>query len=94
MAWIRTLTEAPGDDGDNGDDGDDESAELAELYRQARDPRTGAVDHIMSVHSLHPAGLAAHLALYTAVMRGTRTLPQVDRELVALVVSGLNGCGY
>jgi len=81
-AWIETkaLEEAEG--------------ELAELYRRAVDPRTGELDHIMAVHSAHPAGLAAHLALYTAVMRGTRTLPKVDRELIALVVSRENGCHY
>ena len=92
MAWIRTLTEplpAPGEG-----EGDADRGELAGLYDAARDPETGAVDHIMSVHSLHPAGLAAHLSLYRAVMRGTGSLPKVDRELVALVVSRLNACHY
>ncbi len=86
MAWIETIDEPLGDG--------EERAELARLYALARDPATGKVDHIMSVHSLHPAGLSAHLALYTAVMRGTATLPKVDREMIALVVSGLNSCGY
>jgi alkylhydroperoxidase family enzyme len=48
----------------------------------------------MSVHSLHPAGLRAHFQLYRTVMRGTRGLPAVDREMVALVVSRLNQCLY
>ncbi len=48
----------------------------------------------MQVHSLHPAGLRAHFELYRAVMRGTPTLPAVDRELIALVVSQRNGCHY
>lgn len=52
------------------------------------------MDHIMSIHSLHPAGLAGHLALYEAVMRGTKTLRKVDRELIALVVSSKNSCHY
>ena len=68
--------------------------ELKSLYRECADPRTGAVDHILKIHALHPAGLRAHLALYTAVMRGTRSLRKVDRELVALVVSDHNGCHY
>lgn len=82
MAWIETkaLDEAEG--------------ELAELYRQGVDPRTGQLDNIMSIHSAHPAGLAAHLALYTAVMRGTPTLRKVDREMIALVVSRHNACHY
>ena len=32
--------------------------------------------------------------LYRAAMRGTRSFPKVERELLALVVSGLNGCRY
>jgi alkylhydroperoxidase family enzyme len=91
VAWIRTVPDPPPPDrgGRNGDGG-----ELAELYRRARDPESGRVDHILAVHSLHPAGLAAHLELYRAVMRGTPGLPAVDRELIALVVSRLNGCRY
>jgi alkylhydroperoxidase family enzyme len=94
MAWIRTVPDPPppepGGQRERGGDGD----ELAALYRRARDPESGRVDHILAVHSLHPAGLAAHLDLYRAVMRGTRGLPAVDRELIALVVSRLNGCHY
>ncbi len=82
MAWIETkgLAEAEG--------------ELAELFAQAVDPESGELDHILAIHALHPAGLRAHLALYTAVMRGTKSLRKVDRELVALVVSDHNGCHY
>ncbi len=32
--------------------------------------------------------------LYTAAMSGTRGLRKVDRELIALVVSGINECHY
>ena len=81
-AWIRTV--AP------------ESAEgdLADLYEQVRDPATGQLDHIMAVHSLHPAGLSAHYDLYRAVMRGTPGLSGAEREMIALVVSQLNECHY
>ena len=82
MSWIRHV--AP----------EEASPELAGLYDRVRDPATGVLDEIMSVHSLHPAGLAAHFGLYRAVMRGTRGLPLADRELIALVVSDLNGCEY
>ena len=82
MSWIAIDTDAaPG-------------TELAGLLDRARDPRSGELDHIMAVHSLHPAGLAAHMGLYGSVMRGTETLPKVDRELIALVVSDRNGCHY
>jgi alkylhydroperoxidase family enzyme len=80
MAWI--------------DDTPEDTPELAELLRRVSDPVTGAVDHIMRIHARHPAGLAAHYELYRAVMRGTRSLRAVDRELVALVVSKLNACHY
>ncbi len=82
MAWIP----APGPDACD--------PEAAALLRAAADPKTGEADEILRVHALDPSGLAAHLAVYKAAMRGTGGLPKVDRELVALVVSQLNGCHY
>lgn len=82
MAWIETVPE-------DGADG-----ELAELYELTRDPENGRVDHIMSVHSLHPAGLRTHYELYREVMTGTSSLRKVERELIALVTSLANDCHY
>lgn len=82
MTWIRTIGEGEAE------------GELGVLYERVRDPQNGQLDHIMQVHSLHPAGLRAHFELYRAVMRGTRELRTVDREMIALVVSSLNGCHY
>ncbi len=82
MAWIRTLRAADAD------------PELAGLLAAHADRRTGEVDGILAVHTLGTEGLRAHLALYASAMRGTPGLPKVDRELVALVVSRLNGCHY
>ncbi len=82
MSWIDEI-----EDGEAND-------ELRRLFDQARDPETGRLDNIMRVHSLHPRGLKAHLELYDAAMRGTKTLRKVDREMIALVASGLNGCHY
>jgi len=81
-AWIRTIDEPDADE------------RLAALYAQCLDPGTDKVDHVLKVHSLHPDGLAAHLAVYRASMAGTKGLRKVDRELVAVVVSKLNGCHY
>ena len=64
------------------------------LYAQVADPVSGRVDNVLAVHSLHPAGLAAHFELYRAVMRGTRSLPKAEREMIAIVVSKENGCHY
>ena len=87
MAWIREVEPHELDH-------PDERAELDALYEQTRDDLTGETDNILSIHSLHPAGMAAHWALYRAVMAGTRSLRKVDRELVALLVSRLNECHY
>jgi len=71
-----------------------ERAELENLYQTTRDPASGATDNILRIHSLHPAGMAAHWQLYRSVMGASRTLRKVDREMVALVVSCHNQCHY
>jgi hypothetical protein len=50
------------------------------LHARVADPKTGAVDDLMKVCSLLPAGLAAHFGL---------SLRKVDRETTALVLNGL-----
>jgi alkylhydroperoxidase family enzyme len=82
MAWIQTIDEHHADD------------ELGRLYEGMIDPHFRRVDNIMQVHSLHPDGLRAHHELYRVVMRGSSTLPKVDREMIALVVSVINECHY
>jgi alkylhydroperoxidase family enzyme len=81
-AWIETIDEAHA------------MGELADLYAQCLDPGSNKVDHVLRVHSLHPAGLAAHLAVYQASMQSTKGLRKADREMVAIVVSKANGCHY
>jgi alkylhydroperoxidase family enzyme len=82
MAWIRTISE------------DDADPELQSLYEGMVDPVSGRVDHILTIHSLHPNGLAGHHSVYRAVMTSTPTLRKAEREMIALVVSGLNNCHY
>jgi alkylhydroperoxidase family enzyme len=82
MAWIE-VTDEP-----------EARGELLELYRAMVDPESSRVDNILKIHSLHPKGLRAHFDLYRAVMTSTATLLKVEREIIALVVSGLNGCHY
>ena len=67
---------------------------LAVLHSRVVDQSSGRVDHIMAIHSLNPAGLAAHDGLYRSAMAGTGTLRKVERELIALVVSLENDCHY
>ncbi len=82
MAWIRTLSD------------DEARGALADLFEANRDPRSGELDEILRVHSLVPESLAAHLAVYRSAMRPTRGLGGRQREMIALVVSVLNGCRY
>jgi alkylhydroperoxidase family enzyme len=82
MAWIPAPTP------------DECAPDLCAILRANADPETGQVDEILRVHALDRRGLEGHLAVYQAAMRGSRGLPKVDRELVALVVSQLNGCHY
>ncbi len=89
MAFIRVIDEGDAD------------GELAQLYRDAGaggavagSGPIEAVDNILKIHSLDPKSLRAHLAVYRSAMTGTRGLPKVERELIALVVSSVNGCRY
>ena len=82
VSWIDEL------------DWDNVPPELLKLKEKIADPTTGRVDNIMSVHSLDMKSLQAHLAIYQQAMRPTKSLPKVDREMIAMVVSILNGCEY
>lgn len=82
MSWIRQVPDG------------EWTGELEPLRERVVDPQHGRVDEIMAVHSLNPAGMAAHDALYRSAMSGTASLRKVERELVALVVSLENHCHY
>ena len=76
------------------DDQWQETAGLDAQYGSVVDSEYGRVDNIMAIHSLNPAGLAAHNALYLSAMSGTATLRKVEREMIAYVVSHENHCHY
>ena len=86
--WITTVPDDEWADPSRSDPA------LGELHERVVDRDHGRVDHIMGIHSLNPAGLAAHDALYRSAMAGTGTLRKVERELIALVVSLENHCHY
>lgn len=82
MAWIETV---PPEDADS---------RLARLYRDASAPG-GQVDQIMQVHSLAPATLRGHMALYRAAMHpASGRLSGREREIIGVGVSLENACGY
>ena len=80
MAWIRSIevSEATG--------------RLRELYDPLK-TRFG-VDHILTVHSLNPETVRYHHDYYAHLMRGPSNLSTVEREMIAVVVSGANECSY
>lgn len=82
MSWIKTIAHDAAD------------GELEQLYAKVCDPKTGRLDNILQVHALHRRGLAAHYELYRAVMKPTATLRGAEREMIALLVSQINGCHY
>lgn len=82
MAWIETKRE------------DQWTGPLADQFEAVVDRTHGRVDNIMQIHSLDPAGMEAHLAVYTAAMASTKTLRKVEREIIAVVVSNINECNY
>jgi uncharacterized peroxidase-related enzyme len=81
MAWIREIAPA------------DAASPLREVYDEIVRSR-GKVANILTVHSLAPPALKAHLDLYMAVMFERTGLSREDRELVAVAVSAANGCPY
>lgn len=57
-------------------------------------PEGNAHAHILASHSLNPAAMRAHIALYRTIMFGESPLSRVEREALAVTVSAANGCHY
>ncbi len=66
---------------------------LAELYRRYGGPAMN-VDNIIRIHSLDPPSMEDHMRLYAHLMRGPSSLSRIQREMIAVTVSGVNGCFY
>jgi len=82
MPWIRVIPP--------------ESAEgrLGDIYTRIAGPG-GQVDNVLSIHSLRPRTLDAHLSLYKAAMHSSPCdLSLRERELIGIYVSRLNRCDY
>lgn len=81
VAWINSI------------DQPDSGSDLERIYRQ-QGRQAGAVANILTIHSLAPHVLAAHLELYKAAMHTPGELSQRDREMIAVTVSRANDCEY
>lgn len=83
MAWIKVI------------ESEEATGELKELY----DHVTGGddsveLDNILTIHSLHPKTLEAHLLMYEELMHGENNLTKEQREMIGVMVSTANSCVY
>jgi len=68
---------------------------LRALYERIRaHSRSGRVADLWQVQGRGPAALGATFDLYRALMDDPAPLTRAQAELIALVVSATNGCGY
>lgn len=67
--------------------------QLRQDYDQALQ-RAGKVWNIVRVMSPNPGTLRASMGLYQRIMHAPSPLSRGQREMVAVVVSSVNGCHY
>ncbi len=81
-AWIKMISDSEAD------------GPLRQVLDEARTPH-GTVDNVMRVHSLRPATMQGHVALYRAALHNdANTLPTWLQETLSSYVSILNDCPY
>jgi uncharacterized peroxidase-related enzyme len=81
--WVRRVAPA------------EATGALATTYEQILAHSTRSrVSNLWQAQSLDPAALASTFALYETLMRAPAPLSAAQAELIALVVSATNGCGY
>lgn len=51
-------------------------------------------DNIIRIHGVHSRTIPLHYDLYKELMYGPGPLSRVQREMIAVTVSGLNKCRY
>lgn len=81
MAWIDVIEE------------DQATGKLKSSYDQIK-KRLGEVPNLLKVYSLNPQALSRQMDLYGTVMFGPSGPTGPQQELLATVVSSLNGCEY
>jgi alkylhydroperoxidase family enzyme len=72
----------------------DDAEGLVKRHYDAGLKRAGKVFNILRIQSLTPEALDATMVFYTTVMHGKGPLRRWERELLATVVSKINGCVY
>ena len=83
MSWTRSIPPEHAD------------APLRSIFdRIAAHASRGQISNVWRAQALDPAGLEATVALYRALMRAPEPLTEAQAQLIAVVVSAVNGCGY
>ena len=81
MSWTRPATA--------------DTPDTSALYERIRSNSSrGAISHVWQALGADPAALEASYSHYRALMADPAPLTTAQAELVALVVSATNGCGY
>jgi alkylhydroperoxidase family enzyme len=81
MAWIKQVPP-------------DQAKGLLKQIYDAAVGRAGKVFNILRIQSLRPKTLRASMDLYVATMLAQSELSRAQREMLAVVVSAANRCGY
>ena len=81
MTWIKVIEE------------DEATGHIAEYYKKAREEGR-RVSNIHKASSLNPLAMEGHMALYRSVHKGASPISRLNREMIAVTVSGINGCHY
>ena len=66
---------------------------LKEIYYDLIKKR-GKLADVHKIQSLWPESIVAHMDLYMEIMFSKSELTRAEREMMAVVVSAVNGCEY
>ncbi len=65
-----------------------------ELSDVPEEDRVSDTDNILRIHGVHSRTIPLHYDLYRELMYGQGPLTRIQREMIAVTVSGLNECHY
>lgn len=72
---------------------EDAEGKLKKIYEDLSKSR-GKVAEVHKIQSLNPESIIRHMDLYMTLMFGKSPLKRYQREMIAVVVSRANDCGY
>ncbi len=56
--------------------------------------KRGQLSEVLKIQSLHPSSIKSHTAFYMDIMFNKSALSRAEKEMIAVVVSVVNGCMY